>query len=413
MTHGDQQDNRGDPARPVEILSSSAEKPASSQAMRRSRWLTPRFVVPLLLAVVAGAVLLAQNFSNTPDPSAQALAYTASAQDTINVGGGANGVTVDPKARRLYVAGTSPSTGRGTLSIIDPESKTVDATIEVGKYPGKITIGPDGRTVYVAVDTGLAVVDTQAGVVSDTVELGGHPRGLTLVGTDLYVAHPSSFDPTKLQPGDKLGDKMPTVSVIDTKTNTVTATLSTGFQEPLAIAADPAFLTVYVVNIANELTQIDTRFRMPVKTSQIDPGKIVAIMGLAVQGGRLYAAGADPTQGMLRDITGGVPGRAISLPGQPGQVVIDGKTAYVIIPDVMATEAVPDVPASGEFPGITGHPARHARDGGLAIVDLDARAVTDIVQVGASPLGVTVDPDTHTVYVANEDATVSVIKRSS
>lgn len=413
MTHGDQQDNRGDPARPVEILSSSVEKPASRQAMRRSRWLTPRFVVPLLLVVVGAAVLLARNFSTTPDPDAQPLTYTTSAQDTITVAGGATGVAVDPKARRLYVAGTSPSTGRGTLSIIDPQSKTVDATIEVGKYPGKITIGPDGRTVYVAVDAGVAVVDPQAGVVSGTVELGGHPRGLALVGTDLYVAHPSSFDPTKLQPGDKLGDKMPTVSVIDTKTNTVTKTLSAGFQEPLAIAADPAFLTVYVVNIANELTQIDTRLKAPLKTSQIDPGKIVAIMGLAVQGGRLYAAGADPTQGMLRDITGGVAGRAISLPGQPGQVVIDGKTAYVIIPDVMATEAVPDVPARGEFPGITGHPARQARDGGLVIVDLDARAVTDVVQVGASPLGVTVDPDTHTVYVANDDATVSVISRPS
>ena len=73
-----------------------------------------------------------------------------------------------------------------------------------------------------------ANVDTQAGVVSNTVELGGHPRGLTLVGTDLYVAHPSSFDPTKLQPGDKLGDKMPNISVIDTKTNTVTVETSRG-----------------------------------------------------------------------------------------------------------------------------------------------------------------------------------------
>ena len=397
-----------DPDQPTELLTSSSGEPATVQPSRSPLRHPATIAAALLLVlVVAVAVVIAGRLGGDHQDAGPArLAYTAAATAAITVAGGANGVTVDPGSRRLYVAGTSPSTGLGTLSVIDADTEKITRTIEVGKYPGDIAVGQGGRTVYVAIRDGISVVDLDAGAVTGTIKFEQRPSGLAVLGRDLYVAHPSSVDITELGPGDKLDTAFPNLSIIDTATNKVITTLSTGGPDALALAADPLRSALYAVNLTNDITAVDARMRTVTKRFRIDPAKLVGIMGLAVDRNRLYAAGVDAAggQGALTDITGGMPAAPITMPGPLGQIAIDSdaRRAYVLIP---AVTPLPD--STG------GQAAEEARDGGLAVVDLDAKTVTDIVEVGADPRSVAVDPTTHTAYVANADDTVSVIKPGS
>ena len=121
------------------------------------------------------------------------------------VGQVAFGVAVDPGTRTVYVASTNPhSTNGDRVSLIDASTRTVTATVPVGKGPRLVAVDPGTHTVYVV-----------------------------------------------------NGDK--TVSVIDASTRTVTATVPVG-KNPDWVAVDPATHTVYVTNFNyNTVSVIESR----------------------------------------------------------------------------------------------------------------------------------------------------------
>jgi YVTN family beta-propeller protein len=164
---------------------------------------------------------------------------------TIPVDGGSvNGLALSPDGQRVHVA----NVGEGMVTV-DVRSRAMKARTQLPDgVRDSIAISPDGRHVYVASSADrnlpdapepvISVVDTATNRVSATVGLDGRRVGDLAISPDgrrIYVAH----YPWELTDAN-------VVSVIDTASNTVTATMPIkGRSSGLALAPDGR--TLYVV----------------------------------------------------------------------------------------------------------------------------------------------------------------------
>jgi YVTN family beta-propeller protein len=132
---------------------------------------------------------------------------------TITVGNGPSGVAITPDGKHVYVTNSSDN----TVSVIDTVTNTVVATVGVGIGPAGIAITPDGKYAYV-VNSGsspnflstVSVIDTAGNMVVGTpIPVGTIAGALAITpdGKHVYVTGNA-------------------VSVIDTATNTVVATVA-------------------------------------------------------------------------------------------------------------------------------------------------------------------------------------------
>jgi phospholipase C len=206
----------------------------------------------------------------------------------ITVGLYPHGVAVSPDGSRAYVANTGPDTGidvspgpggSNTVSVIDVASGTVTATIDVGQAPRVIAISADGSTVYVSCRDGVHAIDAASGGVTGTIPLRG-VQGIAVApdGSAIYATLPAQnavamLDPFEhhrsLQFGHGRGlqtvpvGSLPwnvvftldgsaayvtnansdTVSVIDTQSRHVTATIPVG-HIPTGITAEQSYVWV-------------------------------------------------------------------------------------------------------------------------------------------------------------------------
>lgn len=140
-----------------------------------------------------------------------------------------------------------------SVTVLDARTAATIATVQVGCEPRDVAALPDGTRLYVAnmcsddpdslVDT-VSVIDAATRTVVDTIDVGTAPRALAVSpdGARLYVANygiKQFLDPS--MPG--------TVSVIDTATDEVVATLALGFAPfDVAVAVDGD--TLYVTGPA-------------------------------------------------------------------------------------------------------------------------------------------------------------------
>jgi uncharacterized repeat protein (TIGR01451 family) len=165
------------------------------------------------------------------------------------------GVAITPNRAQAYVTsmngGTEAGTFTGTVTIIDTATDTIVDGITVGNGPEGVAITSDGKQAYVANfdDNTISVIDTATLNVTATIPIGPPhaPIGPSAIAitpdeTKAYVAN--------------FGNN--TVSVIDTATNTITTTISVG-GAPLAIAITLDGTEAYVVNDgSNNVSIIDT-----------------------------------------------------------------------------------------------------------------------------------------------------------
>jgi YVTN family beta-propeller protein len=154
---------------------------------------------------------------------------TNSVVATIPVGLGPYGLAVTPSGAQVYVA----SVESNDVSVIDTATNAVVATIQVPVLPFLLAVTPDGGRVYVANFFGgplggLSIIDTATNMVT-TIPVGagqGHMgnAGVAVApnGGQVYVAN-------------MLSD---TVSIIDTATNMVIATIGVGHLS-YVVALDP------------------------------------------------------------------------------------------------------------------------------------------------------------------------------
>jgi len=166
---------------------------------------------------------------------------------TVPVGIEPFGAAVSPDGTKVYVTNTRYG-NRGTVSVIDTAINKVTAIVDVGyKYsPCGIAVAPDGKKLYVADRDikGVSVIDTFTNTVIATVPVGVNPLGVTITpdGKKVYVANRYSN----------------TVSVIDTNTNAVIATVKVG-SGPCGVTVNQMGTVLYVTNCeSNTISIVDT-----------------------------------------------------------------------------------------------------------------------------------------------------------
>ena len=123
----------------------------------------------------------------------------------------------------------------------------------VGSAPIGVAINPAGTFAYVTNEIGnsVSVINTATNAIAATIPVGSMPNGIVInpAGTLAYVANSLSN----------------TVSVINTATNVVVATASAGTL-PYGIAINPAATFLYVTNGGNSVSVINTATNLLVAT---------------------------------------------------------------------------------------------------------------------------------------------------
>src|SRR5262245_44037584 len=95
-----------------------------------------------------------------------------------------------------------PTEKSDDVTVVDASTRTVVATIPVGKRPRGVAVSPDGKLVYVSnsISDSLSVIDAKTLKVLRTVPAGIDPEGLTVnrAGTTLYVVNENELSVTVL-----------------------------------------------------------------------------------------------------------------------------------------------------------------------------------------------------------------------
>jgi YVTN family beta-propeller protein len=166
-------------------------------------------------------------------------------------------LSVTPDGREVYVANKeNPSPG---VAVINTTTNTVETYVRFGYPPdmpynsrlsNRVTVTPDGSKVYVASDSEIYVIDTATKAVTPTGLLIGYSQGIAITpdGKKAYVANTGEGT---------------NVSVINTKTNTVKATINLGSTPsgaviPNGIAISPNGKNAYVTRNDGTVSIIDT-----------------------------------------------------------------------------------------------------------------------------------------------------------
>lgn len=208
----------------------------------------------------------------------------------IPVGTGPSRIAVSADGSRAYVT----NTGSSSISVIDTASNVVVATIAVGPSPTAIAITPDGQSLYILTAGGVVeAVDTTLGTRVAV------PTGSSASG-DIAVASNGSAVYVAAGP----------VTVIDTATNAVVETFSSG---STGIELSPDGSRAYVVRILDifggGLDVVDLASRAVIAFVGLGmPGQLA----MAPDGSRLYA-GIDATWVDTGYGAGFFPGRTVAV----------------------------------------------------------------------------------------------------
>lgn len=224
---------------------------------------------------------------------------------------------------------------------------------------------------------GISVVDTATNEVVATVGVGAGPQGVAITpnGAFAYVTNFTSND----------------VSVIKTATNTVTATVEVG-GGPLGVAITPngafAYVTVFGnLCVGGGVWVIDTATNAVVATVPL----VGCTTGVAITPNGAFAYATNNTSDTVSVIDTTTNSVMLTVPvgGNPYGVAItpDGASAYVT------------------HSGFSGASANS-----VSVIDTAANSVAATVSVGAVPRGVAITPDGAFAYVTNNISnTVSVV----
>ncbi len=220
-----------------------------------------------------------------------------------------------------------------------------------------------------------------------------------------------------------------TVTVVDTATNAVVATVSVGNQ-PIAAAVHPAGTRAYVTNQvpAGTVSVIDTAINGVVATVTVGARP----SGAAVKspGDRVYVTNRDDknvsvidtaTNAVLATIpVGNNPlGIAIDPAGTPAYVVNNGDNNVSVI-DTTTNAVVATIPVGNDPSHVTIGPngrrayVSNSSNASVTVIDSGFQSVVATIPVGNIPEGVAVDPAGNRLYVANSGPnSVSVVDTAS
>jgi PGF-pre-PGF domain-containing protein len=263
----------------------------------------------------------------------------------------------------------------------------------------------------------VSVIDTTTNKVTATMPVGIRPWGVAVNpdGTRVYVTNWNSN----------------TVSVIDTVTNTVTATVNVG-SNPMGIAVAHDGKKIYVTNaMSNNVSVIDSANNTVIATVD-EPYHPVGI-AVTPDGKKVYVANLyggvsvfDTATNTIKEtkIVGAyLLGIAVSPDGSKVYLThsdihdyynIDSQAVFAINTITNNVTAILGVngPTTGVIFNQAGTKAYVASwgSGKIYVIDTATNNVTAAVNVGIHPEGIAISPDGSTVYVANEESNnISVI----
>jgi YVTN family beta-propeller protein len=150
------------------------------------------------------------NMPPGPLPGPPALDWN---QTIIKVGNGSEGFDLSPSGKELWVGNSQD----GTISIIDPDNKTVVQTVEAN-VPGanRLKFTPDGKLVFVSAlgSPALTVIDSSTRKTVKTIPVGDGAAGILIdpAANRAFIAcSPNNY-----------------IAIVDLKTLTVTGKLDVG-----------------------------------------------------------------------------------------------------------------------------------------------------------------------------------------
>jgi YVTN family beta-propeller protein len=196
---------------------------------------------------------------------------------TVPVGSLPISVATTPDGALAYVV----NLGGNNVSVIDAANNTVVTTIPVGSFPISVAVTPDGAFAYVANEGGnnVSVIDTATNTVVTTVPVGQVP--------DVVAVSP---DGMLVYVGNNVGPGVGGISVISTATNTVTTTVATANQ-PDGIAFTPNGAFAYVANfVGSSVSVIDTATTTVVATISSAQARTPASAAITPDGAFVYTA---------------------------------------------------------------------------------------------------------------------------
>lgn len=326
---------------------------------------------------------------------------------TIRVSPGPAGITLDPARARAYVIGTNVSivstvtdtvtgwinagaypsyaaldgsngylfvtnTNSNSVSIIDTATDSVVSTPQVGSTPGNIVYDPANGDIYVVDDNpnsanaagSVTVLNGSSGALVTTIQVGVCPWGAAYDSStnDVFVT-----DTTCTSAGS--------LSVIDSTTNTVSATVALGWDTyPYAIAYDGVNGLLYTANyFATNLSIINGSTQRVIGT--IGSGALPTDLTYDPTNGLMYAANSGGNEiAILRGSTGAEVGSIRSLYGPDGLAYDSGNGNLYVA---------------------------NSFSDNVSVINTDSNQTVASIPVGSYPQGVEYDPANGEIYVAN------------
>ena len=299
----------------------------------------------------------------------------------------------------------------GTFNVNLTVSNSVGQSTKTGVINVK-SASPTASYAYITnyLSNTVSVIDSATNNVTATVPVGSYPRGVAVnpEGTKVYVTNTGSN----------------TVSVIDSATKNVTATVNLGIY-PWGVAVNPEGTKVYVTNTgSNTVSAIDTATNTVIATVPVGTNPL----GIAVnpEGTKVYAANiGSSTVSVIDSATKNVTatvnvgynpaGVAVNPAGTKVYVTNAGSNTVSVI-DSATNNVTATVPV-GSYPwGVAVNPAgtkvyvANQLNNDVSVIDSVTNTVAATVNVGTYPNGVAVNPAGTKVYVANPGSnTVSAI----
>jgi YVTN family beta-propeller protein len=261
----------------------------------------------------------------------------------------------------------------------------------------------------------VAVLPSVFSGPTSSAQTGVAPWGLAVSATKTYVANQGSNTVTVIDRADPSATPItitvaasPTaialgpagsnrayvagdtaVSVIDTATNTVIATMTTGGGPSYGIAVSPTGQRLYVgMTGTNRVAVIDTTTTTPTVLGTVAVGSVPAGVAVSADGSRLYVTNFASNNVSVIDTATTTVIRTIAVGNNPVGIAVspDGTRVYV---------------------------ANYASNTVSVLNPTAATPLVASVTGVAGPVGLTAGPDGTLVYVANSNDTVSVINTST
>ena len=282
----------------------------------------------------------------------------------------------------------------------------VGAAIEVGAAPHGIRFSADGDTAYVALsgDGQIGVVDLAAGAVVVRWEAGDTPLDLVRVGDGWLV---SQFRDSTLIRLDAEG------RIVDG------AVWNVGSGPSLFSPGEVRGETWITSEFADRLWIVDTETGVPVRSHETGDRPYPA--DVMWDGSHAFVPNLDAGTVSVIDLLNMETDATVdACPGPPGGALTPDQVTYVVAcggSDELVFVNTASFAVTGRVPGLGPRPfsvvvpgdGRHAlvnNAGGstVSVVDLEARAVVQTIEVGEQPIVLRAHPDGERVFVANEVA---------